>query len=59
MLIENILSGAFWTQRELFRRICRTRELCSFLEAIITELEASRTSVGGPGSAAALVRPTR
>lgn len=49
MLIENILSGAFWTQKELFRRNCRTRELCSFLEAIITELEASGTSVGGPG----------
>lgn len=49
LLIENILSGAFWIQKNLFRSICRTRELCSFLEAIITELEASRISVVGPG----------
>lgn len=49
LLIENILSGAFRTQKGLlFRRICRTRELCSFLEVILTELEASRTSVCGP-----------
>lgn len=31
MFTEHSLCGAFQKQKELFRRICRTRKLCSFI----------------------------